>query len=50
VDKQVSEVKPAKAQAKDSAPETKAAKTQAIEPETMVEKMIQYLDRIHRRA
>jgi len=49
-DKPDLEAKPAKAQAKDSAPETKAAKAQTIEPETMVDKMIQYLDRIHRRA
>jgi acetyl-CoA decarbonylase/synthase, CODH/ACS complex subunit delta len=44
------EAKPAKAQAIEPTPEGKAAKAQAIEPESMVDKMIQYLDRIHRRA
>ena len=44
------EAAPAKVQAKEPAPEAKPAKVQAIEPESMVDRMIQYLDRIHRRA
>ena len=44
------EAAPAKVQAKEPTPEAKPAKAQAIEPESMVDRMIQYLDRIHRRA
>jgi len=49
-EKPAPEAKPAKAVAKEPASEAKAAKTQAIEPDSMVDKMIQYLDRIHRRS
>jgi acetyl-CoA decarbonylase/synthase complex subunit delta len=49
-EKRAPEAKPAKAVAKEPAPEPKPAKAVAREPESMVDRMIQYLDRIHRRA
>jgi acetyl-CoA decarbonylase/synthase complex subunit delta len=49
-DKPAPEAKVAKAEAVEPTAETKAAKAQAIEPGSMVDTMIQYLDRIHRRA
>jgi hypothetical protein len=49
-EKPAPEAKPAKAVAKEPAPEPKPAKAVVREPESMVDKMIQYLDRIHRRA
>jgi acetyl-CoA decarbonylase/synthase complex subunit delta len=49
-DKPAPEAEPAKALAKEPTPEAKPAKALAKEPESMVDKMIEYLDRIHRRV